>query len=142
MSWATAKSAGAKMKSAPGCQTCRSGIILEASFLVSPAMRPSMGGNPMLDRPTSKSGIAAALALAGDIDVEILRGHFFQLDLYSWSAEASPPGIIGGVLHFGQDQIELDREHACQMADRARAALDNCVAGTIIHRPGRCREGH
>ena len=34
----------------------------------------------------------------------------------------------------------LDAMYARQLADRVRAAIDNCVAGSIIHRPA-CRDG-
>jgi hypothetical protein len=74
------------------------------------------------------------------INVECLHGHFFKLDLFSIDGGFAEPSLIGGALQFGQDRIALDPEHARQLADRVRAAIDNCVAGSIIHRPA-CRDG-
>lgn len=74
------------------------------------------------------------------IIVECLHGHFFKLDLFSIDGGCAGPSLIGGALHFGPDRIALDLEHACQLADRVRAAIDNCIAGSIIHRPA-CRDG-
>jgi hypothetical protein len=93
----------------------------------------------MLDGPASHCLEVTALGFVDQIDTETLRGHFFRLDLYSLEGDDS---LVGGALHFGPDRIALDPAHAVQLADRVRAAIDNCVAGSIIHRPAACREGH
>jgi hypothetical protein len=74
------------------------------------------------------------------ITVESLKGHFFKLELFSIDGDFVEPSLIGGVLQFGPDRISLDPEHARQLADRVRTAIDNSVAGSIIHRPV-CRDG-
>ena len=76
------------------------------------------------------------------IEVEYLRGHFFKLELFSFDGGLAESGVIGGALHFGTNRIALDPEHACQLADRVRAAIDNSVAGSIIHHPAWRDEGH
>jgi hypothetical protein len=81
-----------------------------------------------------------AIHPADGIAVECLHGHFFKLDLFSIEGGCTGPSLIGGALHCGPDRIALDFEHARQLADRVRAAIDNCVAGSIIHRPA-CRDG-
>ena len=72
--------------------------------------------------------------------IEDLRGHFFQLDLFSIDGGCGETSLIGGALRCGPDRIALDLDHARQLAERVRAAIDNCVAGSIIHRPA-CRDG-
>ena len=76
------------------------------------------------------------------IEVEYLRGHFFKLELFSFDGGLAESGVIGSALHFGTNRIALDPEHACQLADRVRAAIDNSVAGSIIHHPACRDEGH
>jgi hypothetical protein len=76
------------------------------------------------------------------IDVEYLRGHFFKFELFSIDSGCAEPSLIGGALQFGPDRIELDPEHARQLADRVRAGIDNSVAGSIIHRPAYRDGGH
>jgi hypothetical protein len=76
------------------------------------------------------------------IEVECLRGHFFKLELFSIDGGLAEPSLIGGALQFGTDRIALDPEHACQLAGRVRAAIDNSVAGSIIHRPAEHDGGH
>lgn len=93
----------------------------------------------MFEDPASQCLEATALGFVDQIDTETLRGHFFQLDLYSLEGDDS---LIGGALHFGTDCLTLDPNHASQLADRVRAAIDNCVAGSIIHHPAACRGGH
>lgn len=71
--------------------------------------------------------------------VEKLRGHFFELDLFIIEESQSP---VGGTLQFGADNIPLERDHACHLADRVRSAIDNAIAGTIVHRSGENMGGH
>lgn len=94
----------------------------------------------MRELPFDQLADAMACHSAERIEVEYLRGHFFKLELFSIDGGLAEPGLIGGALHFGTDRIALDPEHACQLADRVRAAIDNSVAGSIIHHPA-CRDG-
>ena len=71
---------------------------------------------------------------------EGLRGHFFQLDLFSIDGGCGETSLTGGALRCGSECIALDLDHARQLADRVRAAIDNCVAGSIIQPPA-CRDG-
>lgn len=71
---------------------------------------------------------------------EGLHGHFFQLDLFSMDGGCGQTSLIGGALRCGPDRIALDLDHPRQLADRVRAAIDNCVAGSIIQPPA-CRDG-
>jgi hypothetical protein len=92
----------------------------------------------MLDTATPMSGALPAPFPDG-IDTESLRGHFFQLYLYLLPVDGE---LVGGALQYGQDRIALDPDHACQLAGRVRAAIDNAVAGGVIHRPRGCSGGH
>ena len=94
----------------------------------------------MREMPINQLADVMATHTAERIIVECLHGHFFKLDLFSIDGGCAEPSLIGGALHFGPDRIALDLEHARQLADRVRAAIDNCVAGSIIHRPA-CRDG-
>ena len=94
----------------------------------------------MHEMPITHLADAMAGHPAERIDVECLRGHFFKLDLFSICGDCTDASLIGGALHFGSDRIALDPEHARQLADRVRAAIDNSVAGSVIHRPA-CRDG-
>jgi hypothetical protein len=76
------------------------------------------------------------------ISVECLNGHFFKLELFSIDGGCAEPSLIGGALQFGPDRIQLDAEHARQLADRVRAGIDNIIAGSIIHHPVCCEGGH
>ena len=96
----------------------------------------------MLDVPSTDHVIAAGIAHAAETDVESLRGHFFQLDLYWLERDWADPAIVGGALRYGPDRIEIDSEHARQLADKVRAAIDSAIAGSVIHRPTPCRQGH
>jgi hypothetical protein len=73
---------------------------------------------------------------------EEIRGHFFVLRLYAIAQADGSCSLTDGVLEFGTETVRLDREHAAHLEDRVRAAIDNCVAGSIIHRPAACRDGH
>ena len=96
----------------------------------------------MLDVPGKQQIVGLAHGHAGGTDTESLRGHFFQLDLLWVEGDWADSGIVGGALHFGPDRIALDPEHARQLADKVRAAIDTAVSGSIIHRPTRCQGGH
>jgi hypothetical protein len=94
----------------------------------------------MHDMPTNPLADVMASHPAARIIVEHLHGHFFKLELFSIDGGCAEPNLIGGALRFGPDCIALDLEHARHLADRVRAAIDNCVTGSIIHRPA-CRDG-
>ena len=85
----------------------------------------------MRELPFDQLADAMACHSAQRIEVEHLRGHFFKLELFSIDGGLAEQSLIGGALHFGTDRIALDPEHACQLADRVRAAIDNSVAGSI-----------
>lgn len=96
----------------------------------------------MLDVPSTGQLFAAGIAHASEIDVESLRGHFFQLDLYWLERDWADFAIVGGALRFGPDRIAIDSEHARKLADKVRATIDSAIAGSVIHRPTHCRQGH
>jgi hypothetical protein len=93
----------------------------------------------MREMPFDQLADVMAAHSAERITVECLNGHFFKLELFSIDGDFVEPSLIGGALQFGPDRIVLDAEHARQLADRVRAAIDNSVAGSIIHRPA-CRD--
>ena len=94
----------------------------------------------MREMPFNRLADVITAHSADRIDVECLHGHFFKLDLFSIDAGFAEPSLIGGALQFGKDRITLDPEQSRQLADRVRAAIDNSVAGSIIHRPA-CPDG-
>lgn len=96
----------------------------------------------MLDVPIPARVVAAEVDQTSETDVESLRGHFFQLDLFLVESDFSGEAIVGATLHFGSDRIALDQEHARQLADRVRAAIDSAIAGSVVHRPTHCQQGH
>lgn len=96
----------------------------------------------MLDVPIPAKVVAAGIADVAETDVESLRGHFFQLDLYWLERDGTESAIVGGSLRFGPDRLAIDAEHARQLADRVRAAIDSAIAGSVIHRPAHCQKGH
>ena len=96
----------------------------------------------MHEMPITPPAEAMAGHSSQGVKVERLRGHFFKLDLFSICGDCADANPVGGALHFGSDRIALDSEHACQLADRVRAAIDNSVAGAIVHRPVSRDGGH
>ena len=96
----------------------------------------------MLDVPIPARVAAVEVGQSSETDVESLRGHFFQLDILWAESQLSGATIVGGTLHFGSDRIALDHEHARQLADRVRAAIDSAIAGSVVHRPTHCQQGH
>lgn len=96
----------------------------------------------MLDVPSTGQIVAAGIAHAAETDVESLRGHFFQLELYWLEGDWTDSAIVGGALRFGPDRVAIDTEHARQLADKVRAAIDSAIAGSVIYRPTYCRQRH
>lgn len=93
----------------------------------------------MLDVLVSQEANGLAASSPGEIEVETIRGHFFELDLFFTESGQGP---VSGTLQFGLERITLEPDHACHLADRVRSAIDNAVAGTIVHSSGHITEGH
>lgn len=75
-------------------------------------------------------------------DVEILRGHFFELDLFEIENGFGKKCVVGGSLQYGADSVALDPDHARHLANHVRAAIDNAIAGVVINRLGHCPKSH
>jgi hypothetical protein len=75
-------------------------------------------------------------------DVEILRGHFFKLDLFEIENDIGEKCVMGGSLQYGTDSVTLDPDHARHLANQVRAAIDGAIAGTVMQRPSHCSKGH
>jgi hypothetical protein len=52
-------------------------------------------------------------------DVEILRGHFFKLDLFEIENDIGEKCVMGGSLQYGTDSVTLDPDHARQSSARS-----------------------
>jgi hypothetical protein len=96
----------------------------------------------MLDPAPLSTQPALASRHNGPFEVEILRGHFFRLDLFEVENGVGEKCVTGGSLQYGIESITLDTDHAHHLADQVRAAIDNAIAGSVMHRPSLCSTGH